>query len=240
MTLSILKHQILFSCIVLICKIFYLKKTYNLRKRNCKQKPISDKLIMEGKQLQKFDHMAGLPDEILLYIFSFLDVNNLYYNVRLVCPRWSRLSMVSSPWKNVTVDNEVSTQVLQNWIQFSPIIKHIQMSNRYDADIILEAMSKYSNHLESLTIYNCWGSTEKMSLRSIILCNLLSRCKRLRKINLERVKIYSSKFFKLLAEKKLEGKIVYIRYVGAFTFKQYDTIMHSISGRRLRDIMDIE
>lgn len=195
-------------------------------KENSKRKhPIStDEDNVQNKRICKIDHAALLPDEMLLHIFSFLDVRDLYYSVRGVCKRWYRMSMLSTCWRNITVDSQVPTKVLQNWIQYSPIIRHIHMSNRNDVDIILEAMVKYSSRLKSISIERCRGSSNKTSILSNTMCKLLTKCKNLGTINLEYVEIRSCKFLKLLAERKNNGKTVHFRYIGPVTPEQLNAM----------------
>ncbi|XP_008201489.1 uncharacterized protein LOC103315199 isoform X1 [Tribolium castaneum] len=215
------------------------KSPYNLRNKGPKRKHAPDEGSIERKRLRNFDYIAALPDELLLYIFSYLDVKDLYYNVRLVCRKWRRIAMLSSAWKSIMAGNEVPTHVLHNWIQSSPVIKHFRISNRNDADVILEAVSKHSNHLESITIENCWGSSQKISIQSTTLCKLLTRCKKLGKINFERVKIRSCKFFKLLAKRRNNGKFLQLCYVGPVTPKQYNTLKESCSGWIFTEFIEI-
>jgi hypothetical protein len=216
------------------------KNPYNLRnKQGSKRKYAPTESVVERKRLRNFDYIASLPDEILLHIFSYLDTDDLYYNVRLVCRKWRRTAMLSSAWKDVRAGNDIPTHILSNWIQFSPVIKHFRISDRNDADVILEAVSKHSSHLESITIENCWGSSEKIPIQSQTLCKLLTRCKKLGKINFERVKIRSCKFFKLLAKRRNNGKFLQMCYVGPVTPKQYNTLKESSSGWIFTEFIEI-
>lgn len=212
--------------------------SYNLRKRKSKWKDYPAELNVAKKRLKGFDHISKLPNETMLNIFSFLDAEDLYHNVRGVCKKWRQLSMLSSSWRSVRVDNEVPTQVLLHWINLSPVIKHLKITNRKDTEIILDALSKHASHLETLTIENCWGSLRKIWIRSTILCNLVTRCKKLQKIILERVKIRSCRFFNLLAKKRRNGKFENLRYIGPITDKQFDTFSDSWPGAVYTDFFD--
>lgn len=204
------------------------KVSYALRSRTCKRKHTDD-VNPARKRLRSFDHMSTLPNEMLLHIFSYLDVKDLYFNVRGVCQRWSQLAMLPSSWKSITVDNDVPTEVLLNWIRSSPVsCKHLKISNRVDIDIILEAVSKHARQLETLTIEN--GEIEQVAIRSVTLCNLITRCEKLEKIIFEKVKIRSCKFFKLLADKKNEGQFKQLHYVGPVTPDQQNIIRQSWPG----------
>lgn len=199
--------------------------SYNLRKRHYKQENLLDEDSVETKQICKLDTTAVLPDEMLLHIFSFLTVEDLYFNIRHVCQRWCRLSKVASSWKTLVADDKFSSHVLLDCIKFSPVIKHIQICNRYDADIILNAVSKYLNQLESIVVQNCNGSAENVYIQSTILCKLVIRCKKLGKIILDNVDIRSCKFFDLLVKRKNDGKFVQLDYAGPLTAAQYKTVM---------------
>ncbi|RZC35359.1 F-box-like domain containing protein [Asbolus verrucosus] len=217
------------------------KNPYNLRnKQSCKRRQsFGGETAVEKKRLRSFDHITSLPDEILLHIFSYLKREDLYYNVRSVCRRWNRIAMFSSSWKEVIAGNEIPTGVLSNWLHFSPVIKHFRISDRNDADVILEAISKSPSHVESITIINCWGSSRKLSIRSNVLCNLLTRCKKLGRINFENVKIRSCKFFKLLAKRRNGDAFLQLCYIGPVTPKQYNVLKESCSGWIFTELIEV-
>lgn len=218
------------------------KKSYNLRnRRSTKRKQIisEEKTIIDKKRLRNFDHITSLPDEILLVIFSFLSIEDLYFNVRPVCRKWRRLSMIASAWSNINVGNDIPTNILKNWIQFSPVIKRFKISNRNDADVILNNISKFSTNLQVIIVENCWGSEQRVQIHSGVLCNLLVRCKKLVKIHFERVKIRSCKFFKLLAKKRTNGKFLHLCYMGPVTVKQYNTLKESCSGWIFTEFVEV-
>lgn len=161
------------------------RHTYNLRKRNCKRKHSID----DRKRSSNVSYIQALPNEILLHIFSYLNIHDLYYNVRLVCRRWHHLSMLSSSWKRISVGNNISRHVLNNWIRFSPVIRHIQISDRTDVNFILETASQHLGQLKSITINNNWDSQENFRIRSETLCNVMTRCQKIEEIVLGRIKI---------------------------------------------------
>ncbi|XP_063908679.1 uncharacterized protein LOC135126582 [Zophobas morio] len=148
--------------------LWFDKKPYNLRNQagHKRKAPINTQLPIEKKRLRNFDHINSLPNEILLYIFSFLHIEDLYFNVRPVCTRWHAIAMMSSAWTNVSASRNIPTHIVKRWIQSSPLIKRFKISNRNDADVIVENVAKYSALLESITIEDCWGSPERIYLRS--------------------------------------------------------------------------
>lgn len=189
------------------------------------QKDHPDEDSMETKWTQ----ISDLPEEILLHIFSFLNVRDLYSNVRLVCLKWQRLSKVASSWKTVTVGSKLPTQELHNWIQFSPNIRHLKINNRLDTDLILEAVSKHLSNLESISIETCWGSPKTVCVRGETLCKLLTSCNELKKINLVRVQICSYNFFKLLRLRRNQGKSVELHYDAPLTPRHYGKVVRFCS-----------
>src|SRR5437870_1822130 len=69
------------------------KKTKNPKKR-----------VSTGAILSKYtgpDNFEQLPDEILLHIFSFIDVRSIDYNVSSVCGRFSYLLKDNLYWKYI-------------------------------------------------------------------------------------------------------------------------------------------
>lgn len=177
------------------------KHSYNLRERNPKRKHPPEEDSVEKKRPRTVSCIERLPNEMLLHIFSFLNANDLYYNVRPVCRRWKQLSMLSSNWKRVSAGNEIPRHVLHNWIQVFPKISHIHISDRTDADFILDAVSKHLTQLKTITIDNCTSSPEKSRLRCKTLCKLFTQCEKLEKITLCGVKFHLFKFFREMAER---------------------------------------
>lgn len=84
-----------------------------------------------------------LPNEILCKIFSYLNVQKLFFDIRLVCKRWSQVSMSPELWTKICVKNNIPTQILCKWIESSNLLKEIFMENRNDANIITELVRPF-------------------------------------------------------------------------------------------------
>lgn len=214
------------------------RHSYNLRERNPKRKHSPEESSVKTKRFRTFSYIEALPNEILLQIFSYLSVNDLYYNVRRVCSRWQQLSMLSPSWRRVSAGNNIPTEDLHNWIQFSPVIRHIQISDRTDADFILEAVSKHLTKLKSITINNCWGSPQKICIRSQTLCKLMTKCEKLEEITFGKVKIRSLKFFKIMAERKNYDTAVHLVYIGPLSPKQYNMLRETYLGELYTEMLE--
>lgn len=209
-----------------------INTVYNLKNSKvCKRKGDFEKFSETPfKRSRNISNLVSLPKEILLYIFSYLSIEDLFFSVRSVCQRFYQTAKFAASWQDVIAENKLSTSNLVGMFKFSPIIKNISISNRNDADQILCAISKNLKNVESLTVKNCWGSKTNSYLGSTVLCRLLMRCKRLTNIRLECVKIRSIKFFKLLADRKRYENISEMCYIGPATAKQYSALKECCAG----------
>lgn len=79
-----------------------------------------------------------LPNELIYIIFSHLDVQTLFYVVRLVCKKWYHMAMSPILWKRIRVTNDVPTNILTKWIESSGLLRELSMENRNDANIMTE------------------------------------------------------------------------------------------------------
>lgn len=180
------------------------------------------------KRLRYFDHTTTLPDEILVYIFSFQTLEQLYRSTRCVCKRWYVLASSPLLWKRISVENEVPSDTLCGWIERSPLLKELTLKGRSDIDLVTEKLSKFCRKLESLKIENSKGKKKSSFIQSKHLCNLLTKCKFLNTIHFSGVKIQSCRFFKLLSVRKHIGLNRRCSYSGPVNSKQIKTLIESI------------
>lgn len=175
-----------------------------------------------------------LPNEILLKILSYISQSELYYNVKRVCRRWNNIATDSALWKSIRAPEEIPTEVLVEWIKRSTLLTDLSIINRNDANLITDVASRYSKRLESFEMLNCWGSEVHPLVYGKNLCNLVSRCAKLRTFNFSNVKFNSRKFFKLMVQAKRRGKsFKRCSYLGPMTAKQLTTLFQTISENRL-------
>lgn len=180
--------------------------------------------------------IGSLPNEILFKILSYIPQLELDYSVKRVCKRWSSIATDPCLWKSIHAPKEIPTEVLVEWIKRSSFLTHLSIINRNDANAITDVVSRHSKRLESLEMLNCWGSETQPLIYGKNLCNLVSRCPKLRNFNFASVKFNSRKFFKLMIQAKHHGK-AYKRcnYLGPMNAKQLITLFQAISENRLLD-----
>lgn len=180
------------------------------------------------KRLRFADYTLALPEEILIYIFSFLNHEELYKNVRCVCKRWYCLVSTPTLWKSITVDKHIPTEVLCKWIEHSPLLEEISFVNRNDMNTVAERVSRYSCNLQSIVVKNCWGNSRSNVIQGTHLCKMVKRCQHLNRFNFSQTLIRSTKFFKLLAEKRGLGHLSKCSYCGPISKKQVEALVKSL------------
>lgn len=175
-----------------------------------------------------------LPNEILLKILAYIPQSELYYNVKKVCRRWNNIAIDPALWKSIRAPEEIPTEVLIEWIKHSYFLTHLSVINRNDANLITEVTSRHSKRLESFEMLNCWGAEGHPLIYGKNLCNLVSRCPKLRTFNFANVKFNSRKFFKLMIQAKRRGRAFKrCSYLGPMNAKQLITLLQTISENRL-------
>lgn len=87
--------------------------------------------------------IGTLPNELLCKIFEYLDVQTLYYHVRLVCKRWCLVAMSPILWTKIQVKNDIPTQILTKWIECSGLLRELSMENRNDANLMTEIVLRF-------------------------------------------------------------------------------------------------
>lgn len=168
--------------------------------------------------------LLTLPDEILIYIFSYLSNKDLS-TLQKICKRFYILSKTPSLWTKVTLPSHAPSEVVCKWLRQSPLLKQLDIQERRDLDVILQTTCKYCKKLRSIQIKNT-NSMKMSSIKSKNLCKLLTKCKNLSNIHFTGIKIRSKKFFKLLFETNQRG--VTRRYYGPVSHQQMRALIEGI------------
>lgn len=188
----------------------------------------NDNLISSPKRTKSPDFTSRLPEEILIYIFSFLPHEDLYRSVRYVNKKWHALTYCPLLWRKITAKGEIPTEALCKWIEHSPQLTELNLQERSDVNLITEKVSKCCRKLESLKIENSKGTKKSNLMKSKNLCNLLAKCKYLQHIHFSGVKLRSYKFFKILSGRKHLSAKRKCSYFGPINHKQMKVLIESI------------
>lgn len=195
----------------------------------------NSEVFVPAKRLRNNDYFASLPNEILLYIFSFLSHHEMYTVVRCVCKRWYMLTSSPVLWKKITAKREVPSDILCKWIEHSPLLKEVNLKERTDINAVTEKLSTYCKNLQSLKIENSKGTSKSSLVKSKNLCRLLTNCKYLNNFYFSGVKIQSCKFFRLLSKRKHLGIAKKCSYYGPVSQKQMRALIESIINSNTYD-----
>lgn len=94
-----------------------------------------------------------LPTEIILKIFSYLEPSELYWNARLVCSNWYKLTRYPSLWTTIKVgsEREIDTEILLIWLTIAGRkLKRLEINNRTDAATILKKVRNTTSLLKTI------------------------------------------------------------------------------------------
>lgn len=175
--------------------------------------------------------ILDLPNEMLLKIMSYLDIIDLYCNIRLVCRNWFRLAPCSTEWAKMQkleeieaeTENNLKSKILLIMLHLAGNnLKTLKLVERKDSSVILKKVAASNRKLECLHILACQGSARQLVIPSVPLCNLLGRCKSLQEISLVGSKVDSCKFFKIITTININKYMEHIhtlRDIKIFKFK---------------------
>lgn len=115
--------------------------------------------------------ILSLSDEALLWIFSFLEMNDLAV-IPLVCQRFLRISQDEDLWKHVYLKPQRDTRVHKFIKSISlhwNIVRHLDFSNvvRMDDDI-LKTLAQNFGQLRTLRLAGCSQISDASRLTSIV------------------------------------------------------------------------
>ncbi len=171
--------------------------------------------------------LHDLPDEIVLHIFSHFATEDLLI-LGAVCNRWKRLAADDSLYREVTINENFPSYAVSNVLQMHKnSIKCLYIFGRND----LFSWASYieeCTYLESLVIVLCFGSYGDIS-------NSISRCNRLRSININHSSciINAPNFFHVLS--KLSMKRIILRSMEPVINVSEIACLRNIEDLRLRD-----
>ncbi|XP_017769716.1 PREDICTED: uncharacterized F-box/LRR-repeat protein C02F5.7-like [Nicrophorus vespilloides] len=189
--------------------------------------------------------LNDLPNEVLLKIFSYIPVKELFYNIRPVCKRYKDLAMSPILWKSIEVENEVPTTTLKQWIKSAKLLKYLSLRHRHDINSLAEEVSKCCKNLESIKLQNCWGSRSNYRLHSNPLCHLVTRCPKLSSYNFSQSRRFSSrfmscKFFRLISKDDRHGSVMKkCNYTGPMTPKQMKALFSALEEYEVHETATI-
>lgn len=95
---------------------------------------------------------ADLPDEVLLEIFSNLDIEDLAMSVQHVNAHWKDVSQDESLWKNQTFSPgyEMSDEEIAKHLMNMPALRAFTPSRGTNTKIIIDTMCKYCTHIRHI------------------------------------------------------------------------------------------
>ncbi|CAG9765395.1 unnamed protein product [Ceutorhynchus assimilis] len=208
------------------------------RNRKTKLSMENDKDSVERKRQCRIDYTSLLPNEIMIKIFSLLPHEDLFRNIRCVNKRWYNLTKAPTLWRIISADRKVPSSILRKWIRHSPLLKEISFFNRDDMDVLIEYISKYSSHLQSIIIENCWGNSKNNYIKGRRACGMLKKCPKLCILNFTQTCINSTKFFRILATRAGEDvEPKKYTYIGPITQKQMEALLDSIHRDNKHDLV---
>lgn len=143
-----------------------------------------------------------IPDEVLLFIFSFFNIKELCNKVAPVCRRWYKLANDPCLWLKLDLSFEAhSIQTMLHLIEKSPYLLNLKISGSENGSDLLKAIAKNCWRLKELSIRFCDGLSK--DIIEVIVENL---CK-LEVLIVEGTTIHSPDCYPLF------GKLKYLRHL---------------------------
>ena len=149
----------------------------------------------EADSLQAQCHIHCVPHEILLYIFSFLSVQELGRSVEPVCVAWRDLAKDPTLRKCFvfSFQNHVDGERVKELLAGAPLLLTLELQSREDGEDLLLHAASFCPRLKELTVKFCDGLTEA------VFETLKENCSRLQKLNIEGSRVLERECFHLIA-----------------------------------------
>ncbi|KAG0718073.1 F-box/LRR-repeat protein 2 [Chionoecetes opilio] len=140
-------------------------------------------------------HINSVPREILLYIFSFLSVQELGRSVGPVCVAWRFLARDPTLWTRLvfSFQNRVDGECVKELLASAPLLLTLELQSREDGQDLLLHAASFCPRLKELTVKFCDGLTEA------VFKALMENCSRLQSLNVEGSRVCDRECFHLMA-----------------------------------------
>ncbi|XP_054270784.1 F-box/LRR-repeat protein 2-like isoform X1 [Macrosteles quadrilineatus] len=99
----------------------------------------------------------SLPNEILLEVFSYLDVYDISISVMYVCKRWNIVARDSMLWNNLVfkVDGTMSPSKFKGIVHHLKFLKHVTLRSRKDTNDIICALVQFCPCIVGIKLKFC-------------------------------------------------------------------------------------
>ncbi|KAK7794506.1 hypothetical protein R5R35_004723 [Gryllus longicercus] len=112
-----------------------------------------------------------LPDEMILKIFSYLDIRDICFSVCAVCKRWNSLTYERTLWKSIKFicSNNMPLHCIENVLRHAPLLQAIELQWRTDVEIIIKELI---SNCEDILLVNmvCCGKVKGETIDSLFQC----------------------------------------------------------------------
>jgi hypothetical protein len=166
------------------------------------ERPLLETIEDDASQI----NIKNLPPELLLEIFSWLGVRDLYEHVPLVCKKFDILARHPSLWMELSFrEKSVPTSLACKLLHRSPLLRRLILKDRLDSDAILRQVYKSNRRIETIKMVSCRGSMNKYEVNGKILKRILEVCPKLFNLELVDTVVKTSEFYRLLGQ--LDGRL---------------------------------
>lgn len=140
-------------------------------------------------------HIHFVPREIMLYIFSFLSVQELGQSVEPVCVAWRDLARDPTLRTSLvfSFQNRVNGERVKELLAGAPLLQTLELQSREDGQDLLLQAAACCPRLKELTVKFCDGLTE------VVFRALMENCSRLQSLNVEGSRVCDRECFHLIA-----------------------------------------
>ena len=109
-----------------------------------------------------------LPNEILLEVFGYLDIEDVCFSVREVCERWHYLSRDETLWKNLNFvcNKNMSTLYITHLLTELPLLQSLQLQWRTDVDLIFHELCNSCNNIRKIDLV-CCGQIKEATIKEL-------------------------------------------------------------------------
>lgn len=111
--------------------------------------------LLQLKKMACGKQFDDLPNEVLLKIFTYLNIEELVVSTQNVCMRWREVSRDNKLWKNAVFNprKEITDKKVAQYLENMPALRSYSATRRTE-NIVIDALCKSCRNIRSIDLHN--------------------------------------------------------------------------------------
>lgn len=111
--------------------------------------------LLQLKKMASGKQLDDLPNEVLLKIFTYLNIEELVVSTQNVCMRWREVSRDNKLWKDAVFNprKEITDKEVAKYLENMPALRSYSATRRSE-NIVIDALCKFCRNIRSIDLHN--------------------------------------------------------------------------------------